>query len=114
MFNIGRHRLPSFNIAGSLRNYASQTSRRACRAGALPVFGDSSLIHDRKRKLEKYARTRVPEYWIVNLKQDVIEVYRKPEDGAYLDKTVAKMGDVVAPLAFPDVTVVVEEIIPSR
>ncbi len=77
-------------------------------------IADSSLKHDRERKLPKYAKTGVPEYWIVNLKQDVIEVYRSPKSKDYLQQTIAKAGDKIAPLAFPDVVVKVADIIPPR
>lgn len=39
---------------------------------------DSSLSFDRTTKLAKYAGAGVREYWIVNLADDVIEVYRSP------------------------------------
>jgi Uma2 family endonuclease len=75
---------------------------------------DSSLAHDRGRKLRKYARSGVMEYWIVNLQKDVIEVYRSPRGDEYLDCTVAKDGDSIAVQAFPDTAVLVSEIIPPR
>lgn len=75
---------------------------------------DSSLSHDRGRKLRKYAKTGVPEYWIVNLQQDVIEIFRSPQGEEYLERSVAKGDDVIAPLAFPDTAVAAGEIIPLR
>lgn len=42
---------------------------------------DTSLDKDREIKLPLYARSAVPEVWIVDLAADVIEVYRDP--GAY-------------------------------
>ncbi|MEO7318749.1 MAG: Uma2 family endonuclease [Chthoniobacteraceae bacterium] len=75
---------------------------------------ESSLTHDRGRKLRKYAKTGVPEYWIVNLKQDVLEVYRAAKGEEYLDQTVAKIGDTISPQGFPDIAVAVSEIIPPR
>ena len=55
-------------------------------------ISDTTLAYDRGRKLRKYARSGVPEYWIVNLRQDVIEVYRSPKGEEYLDQTVAEGG----------------------
>jgi Uma2 family endonuclease len=77
-------------------------------------ISDSSLAHDRGRKLRKYAKSGVSEYWIVNLRKDVIEVYRSPQGETYLETSVAKDGDLVAPQAFPDTAVAVSEIIPAR
>ena len=39
---------------------------------------DSSVRFDREDKGSLYARARVPEYWIVNLVDRVVEVYRDP------------------------------------
>lgn len=39
---------------------------------------DTSLTHDRTVKARIYARARLPEYWIVNVKDYVVEVYRDP------------------------------------
>ena len=75
---------------------------------------DTTLAYDRGRKLRKYANSGVPEYWIVNLQEDVIEIYRSPKGEEYLDQSVAKAGETVAPLAFPDTAVAVSEIIPPR
>jgi hypothetical protein len=48
---------------------------------------DSTLTHDRTVKARIYARARLAEFWIVNLKDNVIEAYRDPtgpaDDPAY-------------------------------
>jgi Uma2 family endonuclease len=77
-------------------------------------IADSSLAYDRGRKLRKYASTGLTEYWIVNLKRDVVEVYRNPKGDEFLDKAIAKIGDRISPQAFPDVVIEVGEIIPPR
>ena len=49
--------------------------------GAVLVLevADSSLHFDRHDKGSLYARARIAEYWIVNLIERVLEVYRDPE-----------------------------------
>jgi Uma2 family endonuclease len=50
-----------------------------------------TLSKDRTIKLKKYAQANIPEYWIVIPKEKKIEVYRKPENGAYMQmKTYGK------------------------
>ena len=44
---------------------------------------DSSLAHDRDRKLPLYARFAVPEVWLVDIAGRHLDVHRDPEDGAY-------------------------------
>src|SRR5437762_6277686 len=39
---------------------------------------ESSLQSDRERKGSLYARAGLPDYWIVNLENRVLEVYREP------------------------------------
>ncbi len=53
---------------------------------------DSSLRFDRAVKLPLYARAGIPEVWIVNIRQRVVEVHRCPQDGQFTD-TVAVQGD---------------------
>jgi len=40
---------------------------------------DSSLEADRGKKLEQYAREKIPTYWIVNLRENQIEIYSDPD-----------------------------------
>ncbi len=67
---------------------------------------DSSLAQDRHRKARLYARAGVADYWIVNLRAGVLEVYRDPERTAagrwrYTTVRVLEPGAVVSPLAAP-------------
>jgi Uma2 family endonuclease len=45
---------------------------------------DSSYDYDRHTKLKEYAAANVAEYWIVNLSQQQIEVYTRPEGNGYM------------------------------
>jgi Uma2 family endonuclease len=71
---------------------------------------DSTLYRDRNRKLRIYAAAQIPEYWIVNVRDRVLEVYREPiqistsngkSRGDYSVKLVFLPGQVVTPLARP-------------
>ena len=44
---------------------------------------DTTLAHDRNRKLPIYARFAVPEVWLVDVAGKHLDVYRESEDGAY-------------------------------
>jgi Uma2 family endonuclease len=72
----------------------------------------SSLPYDRGRKLRAYARRKVREYWIVDLRHEQVHVYREPAGEGYAVHHVAGRGEAVAPLAFPDDAVPVDEILP--
>jgi Uma2 family endonuclease len=72
---------------------------------------DSTLDFDRGKKLQIYARAGISEFWIVNLPESVIEVYREPHFIGYEKKIVLRAGEKASPLAFPDVVVDVAELL---
>ena len=39
-----------------------------------------------------YAEAGIPEYWLVNLEKSETEVYRRPEAGRYLERTIYSKG----------------------
>jgi Uma2 family endonuclease len=51
---------------------------------------DSSLSFDRNVKNPLYAQAGIPEYWIVNLNDRQIEVFRSPTEGEYQEKQIVK------------------------
>ena len=57
---------------------------------------DSSLDFDRDTKVALYAEAGIPEYWIVNLIDNCVEVHRGPKaDGSYADcQRVSKGGAI--------------------
>lgn len=79
---------------------------------------DSTLVYDRTTKLSIYARANIPEYWILNLKDRRLEVYREPEisadrsEGTYRIKLTFEPEESVAPLAFPDKELSLIEVFP--
>jgi Uma2 family endonuclease len=74
----------------------------------LVEVAETSLAEDRGEKLELYAEALIPDYWIVNLLDRTIEVYRQPENNGYLWSQVFGAGDVVSPLTLQHVTLPVD------
>ena len=77
---------------------------------SLPVLlvevADSSLRKDRHKMATLYARNGVADYWIVNLVDRVLEVYRDPvrsSGGRWKYRSVRSLrpGALLAPLAAP-------------
>jgi len=89
------------------------TSRhpRPDEAFLLVEVADASLDYDLEEKLPAYGHAGVAEVWIVNLRDQSLEVYREPHFTGYGSKTVVRAGDTVAPLAFPDASVDVAELL---
>ena len=63
---------------------------------------DSTLDYDRGEKADLYAEAGIPDYWIINLVDDCVEVCREPKDGRYQSRIVLQVDDQVRPLLFPD------------
>ena len=90
----------------------------SCPALVIEV-SESSLAFDRGEKGSLYARAGIGDYWIVNLVDRILEVYREPEpDPAALYgwryRVVRRLQrtDVVSPLALPSVRVGVAALLP--
>jgi Uma2 family endonuclease len=49
---------------------------------------DSTLDKDRAIKVPLYANANIPEYWIINLVDKQIEMYRQPKNGEYHFKQI--------------------------
>ena len=76
---------------------------------------DSSLAYDRTEKLSLYAEAGVREYWIVNVRQQCVEVYRAPQpNGAYSDARVLKLGESLSILALPNISLAVDHVFRAR
>ena len=71
---------------------------------------DTSLEEDRQIKLPRYADSGVPEVWIFNLIEDIVEVYREPLTLAngipgYRRRTDFRIAESLSPEAFPDLRI---------
>jgi Uma2 family endonuclease len=72
---------------------------------------DTTLRLDRRVKIPLYARVGIVEVWLVDLTTDQVERYLIPEGDRYRDITVVERRQRLTPLAFPEVTVTVEDLI---
>ena len=103
-------------VAGSPREYlAAHPSRPAL---VLEV-SNSSLAFDRRDKGSLYARAQILDYWIVNLVDRVLEVYRDPvlsADALYgwSYARVLRLGPeaTISPVAAPAASISVTDLLP--
>jgi len=71
---------------------------------------DTSLEEDRGIKLPRYAASGILEVWIVNLIENIVEVYREPLTlangiGGYCRRMDFRAGEFLSPEAFPDLEI---------
>jgi Uma2 family endonuclease len=73
---------------------------------------DSTLEHDRDRKGRLYARAGTQEYWIINLNDRCVEVYRHPDETSYRTSLRFMPGECIHPLAASATEVAVSDLLP--
>ncbi len=73
----------------------------------------SSLRYDLSAKAPLYAEANVPEYWVLNLVDRELVVFRSPHEGVYRERATYRSGDRVAPEAWQDVVIEVSELFPT-
>jgi Uma2 family endonuclease len=88
-------------------------------AAVLVEVADSSLVFDREEKASLYARAGMRDYWIVNLIDRALEVYREPAPDAsaplgwrYAAVDVLSPGATVSPLSRPQARIAVADLLP--
>ena len=111
-FALDDHSEPEPDVAvvpGKPRDYSDGHPVRALRDCEVSA---TTLAYDQGAKLAAYARAEIPDYWILDLVAEVLEVYRKPEHGAYRERQILSAGGQVAPLAGYGRTVAVRALLP--
>lgn len=64
---------------------------------------ESSVEYDRDVKAEHYAAAGIPAYWLVDLPNEVVDVFRQPEDDGYAERSRHRAGDALAISTLPAV-----------
>jgi Uma2 family endonuclease len=73
---------------------------------------DTSLEYDRATKVPLYARAGIPETWLLNVRDGVLEVYREPGPAGYARTHTYRLNHRVATEAFPDLVLRVADLLP--
>lgn len=79
----------------------------------LVEVADSSLAEDRGEKLILYAEAGITDYWVVNLVDHTIEVYRQPRGTTYLSHDVVASGGEVRPLCLSQASLGADYLFPA-
>jgi Uma2 family endonuclease len=115
---LGEHSQPEPDIAvvtGTIRDYEEEHPTTAV---LVVEVSDTTLVFDRA-KAGLYARAGMPEYWILDLPDRVLEIYRQPAPMAgqpfghhYRSITRHTEADTISPLAVPDAVIAVADLLP--
>ena len=83
------------------------------RALLVVEIADTSVRQDRQVKSAIYAAAGVLEYWLVDLRRDVVELRTVPAGGRYTRSEERRREDVIHPVAFPALEITVGEFLPG-
>jgi Uma2 family endonuclease len=113
-FIASRWSVPEPDVAvvpGHVDDYTTSHPRSAL---LVVEVSDSSVKQDRLSKSRIYAAAGVAEYWIVNLRESMIEVMRDPDPATalYRDTHIATAGETLELAALPGARVAVAELLP--
>ncbi|MHB8575500.1 MAG: Uma2 family endonuclease [Dehalococcoidia bacterium] len=72
---------------------------------------DSSLRYDRTVKLPRYAAAGIVEVWLVDLNGRRVLVFRVPRNGRYTETLTFRRGEVLTPLALPELQLAVDDVL---
>jgi len=101
-------------VPGSPRDYVHDHPRTAV---LVVEVADSTVAKDRTYKTRIYARAAIREYWIVNLADRCLEVYRDPvaplgQAALYRSSQKLTPSESLAPLAAATSTITVSDLLP--
>jgi Uma2 family endonuclease len=110
---------PEPDVAVTRGDRRSYSRRHPSRPALVVEVADSSLAFDREHKGGLYARARLDDYWIVNLVDRVVEIYRRPvaDPSApfgwrYAAREVLSAESYVELLAVPGARISVSDLLP--
>lgn len=72
---------------------------------------DTSVEYDRGAKTPLYARAGIPEVWLINLRENEVELYAQPAAGSYQITQRFKAGASFASRILPDLTINVDALL---
>lgn len=101
-------------VTGNPRDYRDTHPSAAV---LIVEVADATVPYDRERKRALYARVGIADYWIVNLLDRRLEVFRRPTlpgspDASYAETAVLAAHDRIAPLAAPENPIAVSALLP--
>jgi len=103
-------------VIGSPRDYAQAHPKTAVLVVEVAL---SSVEYDRSEKGSLYAKAGIPEYWLLNLRDRRLEVFREPVPMpdqkfgfGYKSMRIYLPDETVSPLAKPDTKIKVADMLP--
>ncbi|QUS62538.1 Uma2 family endonuclease (plasmid) [Synechocystis sp. PCC 7339] len=71
---------------------------------------DSSLTYDQTIKVPLYAQHQIPEVWLIDLTQNILQCYLEPEHNSYKNQRQFSPNQSLFPKAFPELELTLNRI----
>ncbi len=113
---IGTYSVPEPDVAVVPGTDADYDGAHPTTALLIVEVADTSLLQDRLTKAAVYAAAGIPEYWLMNLRGDCIEVFRAPDPktARYAETRTLRRGEQIDLIAFPDARVNLDDLLPGQ
>jgi Uma2 family endonuclease len=110
----GRSSVPEPDVAVVTGRWQDHLAEHPESALLVVEVAEASLPQDRLTKAMIYGAAGIPEYWLVNLRDDRIEIFRRPEreTGRYTESVQARHGERVTLVSCPGTTLAVDDLLP--
>lgn len=95
-----------------LRGSARDTGEHPTTAELIVEISDTSLKYDTTEKADHYAAAGIPEYWVLDLNNRQLLVFRDPGADGYATELTVPVDGLVSPLAVPDATIRIADLLP--
>ena len=76
----------------------------------LVEVADTTIKFDQEIKIPLYAKHNILEVWLVNLNQEIVEVYYQSNINSYTTKKIFTKKQIISPISFPEIKINVSEI----
>lgn len=116
---LGKRSEPEPDIAvikGKMEDYPTD---HPTTAGLIIEISDKTLHYDRTRKASLYAKAGIQDYWVLNLKKQQLEIFRRPIPDSdawhgftYAEQHTVVEGESVSPLIKPNAAIAVSDMLP--
>jgi len=98
-------------VQGTMLDYADHHPRPD-QVYLVVVVADSTLKQDCEVKAKLYAQAGIADYWVLDLKNRQLHVFRDPRPTDYGRHLILTEPNQVSPLAFPDLSLSLSAILP--
>ena len=75
-------------------------------------IADSTLKKDCEVKDKLYARSNIPDYWVIDVKNSQVHIFRTPTPTGYASHLILSESQTISSLAFPSIVIPISCILP--